>query len=457
MNHVKILIVEDEQDYCAFLRQHLEDQGHLVVAAHDGMTALDAFTNEEFDLVFLDHRLPGKDGVEILRQLKAINRETPIVMMTAYGYVQTAVQAIKSGAYDYVAKEDLLPDVMDLMIAQALEQRSLRQENERLRQEVSARYSFDNVVGKSAIMREIFQKVQRIAPFNSTVLISGESGTGKEVIARLIHLHSRVRNHPFITINCAAIPETLLESELFGYNRGAFSGAVRTKHGLFEEANNGTLLLDEIGELPTALQVKLLRVLQEGKIRRLGDVSEISVDVRIIAATSRNLATEVREGRFREDLFYRLNIIPIVMPSLRERPEDIPLLIHHFLKKLTQNHEPVDVTPDAMQVLMKYPWPGNVRELQNIVERAIVLSDSNKISMDSLPQELRFTADDFKVQIPDEQLSIKQTLTELVPRVEKELIARALKLTNNNRTRAARLLEISHRSLLYKLKEYHCR
>jgi len=456
MSHVKILIVEDEQDYRDYLKQHLEEQGHGVTAAADGATALEAFSAEEYDLVLLDHRLPGKDGVEVLKQLKAVNRDTPVVMMTAYGYVQNAVQAMRSGALDYVAKEDLGPDVIDLIVTHALEQRALRAENERLRQEVADRYSFDNVVGRSAVMREIFQKVVRIAPFNSTVLLSGESGTGKEVIARLIHLHSRVRNQPFVTINCAAIPETLLESELFGYTKGAFSGAVRTKRGLFEEANGGTILLDEIGELPTLLQVKLLRVLQEGKLRRLGDTNEITVEVRIIAATSRNLATEVRAGRFREDLFYRLNIIPMHMPPLRERPEDIPLLVHHFLKKLAGGHGPVDVTAEAMQMLMKFPWPGNVRELQNIVERAVVLSDSNVITVDSLPQELRRTSEDFKVQIPEEQLSIKQTLAELVPRVEKELIQRALRLTSNNRTRAARLLEISHRSLLYKLKEYHC-
>jgi two-component system response regulator AtoC len=453
---MKILVVEDEQDYRDFLKAHLEEQGNRVVAAADGASALDAFTEEEFDLVFLDHRLPGKDGLEVLANLRAINRETPVVMMTAYGYVQTAVQAIKAGAFDFIAKEDLRPDVIDITIGKALEQKNLRTENARLRQEIAEHYSFDNAVGKSAVMRDIFQKVERIAPFSSTVLITGESGTGKEVVARLIHLHSRVRNNPFVTVNCAAIPDTLLESELFGYVKGAFSGATRTKKGLFEEANTGTILLDEIGELPLSLQVKLLRVLQEGKIRRLGDVAEISVDIRVLAATSRNLAADVRSGKFREDLFYRLNIIPIIMPPLRERPEDIPLLVHHFLRKLTYGRDPMDVTSDAMQLLVNYAWPGNVRELQNIVERAIVLSDSNTISAESLPQELKRSPEDFRVDIPDEQLSIKQALSELVPRIERELIARALKLTNNNRTRAAKILEISHRSLLYKLKEYNC-
>lgn len=457
MSIVKILVVEDEPNYGDFLKQLLEERECRVRIAHDGNQALELFTEEEFDLIFLDHRLPGADGVEILKQIKMVNRDTPVVMMTAYGFVQNAVQAIKLGAFDYVAKEDLSPDVIDLVVANAIEQRNLRAENARLRREVSEQYSFDNVVGKSPAMREVFQKVMRIAPFNSTVLISGESGTGKEVIARLIHLHSRVRNNPFVTINCAAIPETLLESELFGYMKGAFSGAVRTKKGLFEEANGGTLLLDEIGELPISLQVKLLRVLQEGKIRRLGDVNEISVDVRIIAATSRNLAAEVKAGRFREDLYYRLNIIPITMPPLRERPEDIPLLVHFFLRKLTEGQAPVDVAPEAMQLLVRYPWPGNVRELQNIVERSIVLSDSNSITAEALPTEVRRTVEDFRVEIPEEQLSIKQTLNELIPRVERELIQRALKLTDNNRTRAAKLLEISHRSLLYKLKDYNCR
>ncbi|MBU0507334.1 sigma-54 dependent transcriptional regulator [bacterium] len=457
MHHVKILVVEDESDYSAFLKEHLEERDCVVTTVPDGNGALDVYGEEEFDLVLLDHQLPGDDGVEVLRKLKAINRDTPIIIMTAYGHVQNAVQAMKVGALDYVAKEELSPEVIDLTVANAIEQRKLRTENDRLRRELAERYSFANVVGKSAVMRDIFQKVERIAPFNSTVLISGESGTGKEVIARLIHLHSGIRNNPFVTVNCGAIPETLLESELFGYVRGAFSGAVRTKRGLFEEADGGTLLLDEIGELPTSLQVKLLRVLQEGRLRRLGDVSELTVSVRVIAATSRNLGEEVRAGRFREDLFYRLNIIPIVMPPLRERPEDIPLLVHHFLKRLTHGRSQMDVALDAMQILMRYAWPGNVRELQNIVERAVVLSDSNTITVDSLPSEVRRAAEEFRVEIPEEQLSIKQTLSELVPRVERELIQRALKLTNNNRTRAAKLLEISHRSLLYKLKEYNCR
>ncbi len=456
MGKEKILVVEDDSSYRVFLTQHLRDSGFEVTAVGDGPSALSAFAEEVFDLVLLDFRLPGTDGMEMLRQFKTLNRDTQVIIMTGFGFVQHAVQAIKAGAFDYVTKEELSPDVLDLVICAALEQDHLRRENARLRTEVADKYSLDNIVGRSAVMREIFQKVMRIAPFNSTVLITGESGTGKEVLARMIHLHSRVHANPFVTVNCAAIPETLLESELFGYVRGAFTGAIKAKRGLFEEATGGTLLLDEIGELPLALQVKLLRVLQEGKIRRLGDVAEIQVDVRVIAATSRNLSEEVEAGRFREDLFYRLNIIPIVMPPLRKRAEDIPLLVHYFLKKFSGNREPMDVDADAMQVLMNYSWPGNVRELQNIIERALVLSDSHRITVDSMPAELREVNEFFRVHIPEEQLSIKHTLSQLVPQVEQELIMRALKLTNNNRTRAARLLEISHRSLLYKLKEYHC-
>jgi two-component system response regulator AtoC len=456
MTKAKILVVEDELSYAEFLSHYFQERGHECRTVSDGASAMRAVEETEYDAVLLDLRLPDRDGVEVLRQIKALHKELPVVMMTAYGFVQTAVQAMKAGAFDYIAKEELSPDLLDLTMTAALEQRELRKENARLRREAAALHSFDNVVGKSAPMREVFQRIQRIAPFSSTVLITGESGTGKEVVARLIHLHSKARNMPFVTVNCGAIPETLLESELFGHAKGAFTGAVRLKKGLFEEASGGTLLLDEIGELPLSLQVKLLRVLQEGKIRRLGDVQELTVDVRIIAATSRNLAQAAKDNTFREDLFYRLNIIPIVMPPLRERAEDIPLLVHHFLKKLSPAGEPYDVALDAMQALMVYTWPGNVRELQNIIERAVVLSDGNRVTLDSLPTELRLNDHEFQVQIPEQQLSIKQTLAELVPRVEQELIQRALKQTNNNRTRAARLLEISHRSLLYKLKEYNC-
>ena len=449
----KILVVEDEREYCDYLVAQLEEKGFTVRTAPDGRTALSFFTEEEFDLVLLDLRLPGKDGLDILRQFKDLSPETQIVMMTAYGLVQTAVEAIKCGAFDYITKETLNSDTLDLTILKALEQRRLKCENVRLRAEVNRKYTFENIIGKSRPIREVFTKVERISSFKSTVLIYGESGTGKEMIAKAIHLHSPISNRAFVAINCGAIPEELLESELFGHVKGSFTGAIRTKKGLFEEADRGTIFLDEIGELPLRLQVKLLRVLQEHAIRRVGDTSEIEIDVRIIAATSRDLLRDVREGRFREDLFYRLNIIPITLPPLRERPEDIPLLIHHFLRKYVAERGMMEVAPDAMKLLAQYSWPGNVRELENIVERAAVLSDSNTITAQQLPSELKHEGEEFHVYIPEDCLSIKKTLKTLVPGVERELIRRALEQTKNNRTRAAKLLEISHRSLLYKLKE----
>ena len=449
----KILVVEDEGGYREYLISHLEERGFSVSSAPDGTTALDVFTEEEFDLVLLDLRLPGQDGLDVLKQFKDYSPETQIVMMTAYGLVQSAVEAIKNGAFDYITKETLNPETLNLTIRKALEQRRLKKENEQLRAEVSRKYTFENIIGKSKPMRDVFQKIQRIAPFKSTILITGESGTGKEMISRAIYLNSPLLNRTFVAVNCGAIPEMLLESELFGHMKGSFTGAIRTKKGLFEEADGGTIFLDEISELPLNLQVKLLRVLQDHKIRRVGDTSEISIDVRVIAATSRDLYRDVQEGRFREDLFYRLNIIPISLPPLRERTDDIPLLINHFLRKFVPEREGITVASETMQQLVQYRWPGNVRELENIIERAVVLSDSNTITPEALPPELQHIGEDFHVQVPEECLSIKRTLKTLVPAVEQELIRRALKQTSNNRTRAARLLEISHRSLLYKLKE----
>jgi two-component system response regulator AtoC len=305
-------------------------------------------------------------------------------------------------------------------------------------------------------MQEVLRQLVRIAPFRSTVLITGESGTGKEEIARLIHLNSGVRNMSMVTLNCAAIPETLLESELFGHVRGAFSGATKTKPGIFEEANGGTLLLDEISEFPMTLQAKLLRILQEGKFRRLGEVEERHSDSRVIATSSRNLEREVAGNRFREDLFYRLNIFPIHIPPLRDRLEDIPELVRLFIRKNCRNRDPLKISEQAMAELQEYSWPGNVRELQNKIERACVLADSDYIEVGLPDAGVEEIDNGFSLDIPDERVSIKQTLSELIPQLEKELIRRALRETRNNRTRAAKLLEISHRSLLYKLKAYNC-
>ncbi|MBU0691181.1 sigma 54-interacting transcriptional regulator [bacterium] len=313
-----------------------------------------------------------------------------------------------------------------------------------------------NFIGESAVMQRVITQILRIAPHRSTVLITGESGTGKEQVARLIHLNSDVRNERMVTLNCAAVPETLLESELFGHTKGAFSGASKTKPGIFEEAHDGTLLLDEISEFPLMLQAKLLRVLQAGKFRRLGEVEERHTEVRVIATSSRAMEKEVAAGRFREDLFYRLNIFPIHVPPLRERKDDIPGLARLFIRIFCRDREPLKISDEMLAKLQDYHWPGNVRELQNKIERAVVLADSEYIQV-SLPDEQELENESsFSLDIPDERVSIKQTLAELIPEVEKELIRRALRETQNNRTRAARLLEISHRSLLYKLKEYNC-
>lgn len=313
-----------------------------------------------------------------------------------------------------------------------------------------------NFIGESAAMKRVIHQILRIAPHKSTVLVTGESGTGKEQVARLIHLNSDVRNERMVTLNCAAVPETLLESELFGHTKGAFSGALKTKAGIFEEAHGGTLLLDEISEFPLMLQAKLLRVLQEGKFRRLGEVEERHTEVRVIATSSRDMEKEVAAGRFREDLFYRLNIFPIHVPPLRERKDDIPGLVRLFIRIFCKDKEPLRITEETLTKLKEYNWPGNVRELQNKIERAVVLADSEYIQVTLPDEQERDIESSFSLEIPDERVSIKQTLAELIPEVEKELIRRALRETQNNRTRAARLLEISHRSLLYKLKEYNC-
>ena len=326
-----------------------------------------------------------------------------------------------------------------------------------LRREVEKKYSFDNIIGKSTKMQEIFRRIEKIAEYKSTVLITGESGTGKELVAKAIHYSSPRRDLPFIAVNCGAIPGELLESELFGHVKGAFTGAIAAKKGLFTEADKGTIFLDEIGDLPLNLQVKLLRVLQEGEIRRVGDTRTFQVDVRVIAATAKDLLEEVQKGNFREDLYYRLNVVPFYLPPLRERREDIPLLVWHFLRKYSAEtgKEIKEIAPDAMNALVAYEWKGNVRELENVIERAVVMSEGQIITTEYLPEGLVKSTSDIILKIPESRISIKTTVKELVEMAEKELIARALAKTGNNRTRAAELLEISHRALMYKLKEYH--
>jgi two-component system response regulator AtoC len=387
-----------------------------------------------------------------LREIKKTGIEASVIMMSAYGTVDTAIEAMKLGAYDYISKP-FKPDEIVLTLRKAEEREQLRKENQLLRKEVGKEYSFENIVSKNEKMQKIFDVIKKVSQYKSTVLITGESGTGKELVARALHYNSDRSQEPFIAVNCGAIPENLLESELFGHAKGAFTDAIRTKKGLFEEADGGTLFLDEIGELPGQLQVKLLRVLQDGEIRRIGESKPIQIDVRIVAATVKDLSKEVNEGRFREDLFYRLNVLPIHIPPLRDRKEDVPLLIQHFIGKYNQamNKNVRDVDHKAMDTLMNYKWFGNVRELENTVERAIVLSEKNSIELENLPIEIQNFKEELQLEVlADEEYSIKKASKSL----EINLIKKALRRAKGNHTHAARILEISHRALLYKIKEY---
>jgi two-component system, NtrC family, response regulator AtoC len=449
----RILIVDDEENFRHMLSVILRKEGYEVETASNGEEGLQRVTLSPFDQVLCDIRMPHMDGLEFLRQTQRAGTDASIVMMSAYGTVDTAIEAMKLGAYDYISKP-FKPDEIILTLKKAEERERLRKENEILRKEVKKEYSFENIISKNETMQKIFELIKKVAQYKSTILITGESGTGKELVARALHYNSDRSRNPFVPINCGAIPENLLESELFGHVKGAFTDAVRTKKGLFEEADGGTLFLDEIGELPSQLQVKLLRVLQNGEIRKVGESKSITIDVRIIAATVKDLVNEIREGRFREDLYYRLNVLPIHLPPLRDRREDIPLLVNHFIKKynssLSKSVSSVD--PKAMEALMTYQWHGNVRELENTIERAIVLADGQCLVSENLPNEIQTFQDVVPLQpfIEKEEYSIKKASNVL----ETNLIKKALKKTRGNHTHAARLLELSHRALLYKIKEY---
>lgn len=449
----RILIVDDEENFRNVLTVILKKEGYEVEGAANGKEGLGRVGESTFDHILCDIRMPQMDGLEFLQEAKKIGIETPIIMMSAYGTIDTAIEAMKMGAYDYISKP-FKPDEIILVLKKAEERERLRKENESLRRELKREYSFENIVSKNEKMQKIFEIIRKVAPYKSTVLITGESGTGKELIARAIHYNSDRSKMLFVPVNCGAIPENLLESELFGHVKGAFTDAIRTKKGLFEEADGGTIFLDEIGELPAQLQVKLLRVLQEGEIRRVGDSKSVQIDVRVIAATVKDLIREVNEGRFRDDLFYRLNVLHLSIPPLRERKEDIPLLIQHFIQKHNQNlnKDIKEVDSKALEVLMNYRWPGNVRELENAIERAVVLADGERIELDHLPLEIQHInmMETAGLPIPDEEYSIKKASRLL----EMGLIRKALQKTKGNHTQAARLLEISHRALLYKIKDY---
>jgi two-component system response regulator AtoC len=451
MSTNRILLIDDEENFRHMLSVILKKRGYDVETASDGTDGLKKVDSGAFDTVLCDIRMPQMDGLEFLKEAQKAGCESTIIMMSAYGTLDTAIEAMKMGAYDYISKP-FKPDEIILTLKKAEERERLRRENLFLKKEVQKEYSFENIISKNERMRQIFDTIRKVAKYKSTILIAGESGTGKELVAKAIHFNSDRSNHPFIPVNCGAIPENLLESELFGHTKGSFTNAVRTKKGLFEEANGGTMFLDEIGELPLQLQVKLLRVLQDGEIRRIGDSRAIQIDVRIIAATIKDLDKEVRENKFRDDLFYRLNVLPMKIPPLRERKEDIPLLVDHFIHKYSRElGKPIEgIVPEALNCLLNYNWNGNVRELENVIERAIVLTESIRIQVENLPVEIQNPKEESKLSLLNDELSIKKASRYL----EIDLIQKALRKTNGNHTHAAKLLEISHRALLYKIKEY---
>jgi DNA-binding NtrC family response regulator len=444
----RVLVVDDDPAMQELLRDELQERGYQVTAVGDGYTAMRILGEEEYDVVLTDLRLRGMQGLELLNDVKRSFSDTNVIILTAFGTVETAIEAMKHGAYDYVMKP-IKGDELVLTIGKAVRDARLRREVQQLRRAVREEYSFHQILGKSKVMREVFDLIRRVAGSQANVLITGESGTGKELVAKAIHFNSDRRDGPFVPVNCAAIPDTLLESELFGHIRGAFTDARGDKRGLFEEAHGGTLFLDEISELPIMLQPKLLRAIQEKEIRRVGSTKAIAVDVRIIAATNRALAEEVKAKRFREDLYYRLNVIEIRMPPLRERREDIPLLVDAFIKKFAMASQKAvtGVTEEALSLLMDYPWPGNVRELENAVERAVTLARGDKVRPEDLPPAVLSGRGDK----PALEEAVEKTLP--LEAVEQEYILRILDKTGGNKCQAAQILGIDRKTLYRKLSE----
>jgi two-component system, NtrC family, response regulator AtoC len=451
----RVLVIDDEKNMRHMLQIMLGKAGYEAETAGNGLEGLEKIGRGEFDFVLCDLKMPKMDGMAFLKQAKEKFSEKTIIMMSAYGNIDDAVEAMKVGAYDYISKPFKTDEVL-LTLKKAEERERLKEENISLQKridKIEQRYSFGNIVARSEAMRHVFELVEKVADHKTSVLITGESGTGKDLIARAIHHSGRRAGKTMVSINCGGIPENLLESELFGYKRGAFTDAVKDKPGRFEEAEGGTVFLDEIGELPLPLQVKLLRVLQEEEISPLGGVGSRRIDVRVIAATSRDLNREAQEGRFREDLFYRINVMPIHLPPLRERRGDIPLLVGYFIdmfnKKLQKDIE--GLSSEAMPILMGYSWPGNIRELENVIERALLLAKGRWITPEDLPSHISTESSYTSSLLPEANLSIRKASN----RLERDLIKKALELTGGNRTQASRILEISRPKLLAKIKAYH--
>ena len=447
---MNILVVDDELGLRHTLTLILQAEGHEVRSASDGASALERLAEAPADLIVSDVRMPGLDGLAFLERYQQMGGTALVLMMSAYGDDEAALEAIRRGAYDFIPKPFRADQVL-LVVRKAIEREGLRREVAQLHDELVALRAPTGIVGRSPKLGQALTLADKVARHPSTVLVTGESGTGKELIARHIHDASPRASRPFVAVNCAAIPEALLESELFGHAKGAFTGAISERQGLFEEAHEGTLFLDELGDLPVPLQVKLLRALQEGEVRRVGDNASRSVDVRLVAATARDLESDVAEGRFRADLYYRVNVVRIHLPALRERAEDIPELVRHFVDRFNRRLglRVTGLSAAAMRALVEYPWPGNVRELENVIERAMVLTDGPQVDVDQLPT-LAAPAARADGAVSPLDLSVKRRTEEL----ERALIAEALERTHGNRTRAAKLLDLSHRALLYKIRDY---
>ena len=452
MKQPHILIIDDEENLRHMLSIMLRKQGYLADTAAGGEEALGILESHAYDYILCDIRMPDMDGREFLRQAISRGVTAPIIMMTAYGAVDTAVSCMQEGAYDFISKPFKRDEIV-IVLKKAEERERLKEENQTLKAEVAAKNSFCGLIGRNPAMLALYDQIRRVAGLKTTVLIQGESGTGKELVARALHTSACRNGKPFVAVNCGAIPETMLEAELFGHVKGAFTGATADKAGMFEQADGGTLFLDEIGEMPLALQVKLLRVLQESEVRRIGATTSRKVDVRVVSATARDLQSEVTEGRFREDLFFRLNVFSLQIPPLRDRVDDLPLLVQYIVKDCATRigRDPVPrVAPEALRRLMAHSWPGNVRELENVIERALVLCDGDQLAATCLPDGSSSMESPSLQTNTSENLSIKQAERAM----EVDLISKALSKTGGNRTHAAKILEISHRALLYKLKEY---
>ena len=449
-----VLIVDDEKNYLLVLSAVLEDEGYEVLTALSGQEALDIHKTSDLDLILTDMKMPGMSGIELLESIKSIDPDLPVIMMTAHGTVDKAVEAMQKGAYSYILKP-FDNDRLIIYVKKAVAMYQVVKDNRRLRDAVESQYRFGNFIAKSKLMQDVFQTIQKVAPSNATVLIEGESGTGKELAAKSIHFNSPRRDKPFIAVNCSALAENLLESELFGHEKGAFTGAVAMKKGRFELADGGTLFLDEIGELSANLQVKLLRVLQERVLERVGGIRPISVDIRVIAATNKNLKEEMINGHFREDLFYRLDVVHMVLPPLRERREDIRLLVDHFIKKYESERKlalPVKgVDQEVDRLFYDYSWPGNVRELENLIERVMILCPADVIRVSDLPQGFR---DNVHNALHLEGIPADAPLYETLAMIEKAMIERALKMADNVQAHAAAILGIGKSGLNQKIKKY---